>query len=151
MDKFEDFDNKDLITGLQGSSDQVLGEAFVLDTGAALTENDLFTEGSYVVHHVPGVYIMEYHKDPKARTEHFQIKVYDYARQEFEQELREKRDMNEHIADDQKVVYHVAPWIIADLLMNHDVHPQQDEAAFEKKLWELYPGCWLNEAKAPRH
>ena len=94
---------------------------------------------------------MEYHKDPKAKTEHFQVKVYDYARQEFEKELQERRDMNEHISEENKVVYHVAPWIIADLLMNHDVHPQNDEAAFEKKLWELYPRCWLNPAKAPRH
>ena len=151
MKKFEEFSEEDLITGLQGSSEQVLGDAFVVDTGKALTETDLFTKGSYVVHHVPNVYIMEYHKDPKAKTEHFQVKVYDYARQAFEKELDEMKRSHEDTPDGQKPIYHIPPWVMAMLLMQHDVHPEWDEEAFEKALWKHYPSCWIDMSKAPRH
>ena len=55
--KFEDIDN-DSFGALEGSSENVIANAYALDTGKALTETDLLTEGTYPLHVAPGQYTL---------------------------------------------------------------------------------------------
>ena len=145
--KFEDIEEQKL-TSLDGSSEQVLGEAFLLDTGKALIEPDLFNEGTYVLHQGSGfVILVDKFKNGNVK---FKAIVHKDAETNFDLELQNDREANEHRPADQKCKWNCPPWILALLLFEHDVHPEYDIEKFEKKLYENYPKFWLDEARAPK-
>ena len=149
-DQFESFDKGDIFDALKGGSEQVLGEAFLLDTGKALTEKDLFTEGSYTLHHAPGQYILLAHKFADGSIR-FEAKVYKTAEEIFDRELQADREANEHRPMDEKVKWNAPPWIIALALFEHNVNPEDDMEKFEKVLYTYYPKYWIDEARAPKY
>ena len=123
------------------------GEAIAMDTGAALIEPDLFTEGTYPIHTAPGQYVLMVHKFKNGNVK-FEARVYKHAEETFNKELERDRHANELSPADQRCKYNCPPWILALLLFEHDTAPGQPD--FERKLYENFPNCWLDEARAPK-
>ena len=146
--KFEDI-TYDGFDALQGGSSQVLANAFAMDTGKALTEADLFTSGTYILHQVQGQYYIVAEKRDNGRIKVRAIVNKD-AELAFAEELRRHRDANELSPPDERVMYSCPPWILALLLFEHNVSPHEDEAAFERALYKHYPNFWLDKARAPK-
>ena len=146
--KFEDIDN-DSFGALEGNSENVIANAYALDTGKALTETDLLTEGTYPLHVAPGQYTLMVHKFKNGNLK-FEARVLLTAEKLFDEELQRDRHANELSAPDQRVKWNAPPWILALLLFEHDVHPDWDMAAFEKALYTHYNKFWLDEARAPK-
>lgn len=145
--KFEDIKEDDF-SNLKGSSEQVLGEAFVMDTGKALIEPDLFPEGTYPLHQGPGFVVLA-HKLANGNIK-FEALVSKDIEANFELELRDDRDANLHRPADQRVKYNCPPWIMALLLFEHNVSPHEDNEKFEKKLYENFPKFWIDNDRAPK-
>lgn len=143
---FEDLQD-DGFGALSGGSEEVLAGAFALDTGKALTETDLFPEGTYPLHTSPGQYILLAHKVANGNIR-VEARVYKSAEALFELELERDRARNELVPKDQKCKYNCPPWAMALLLFEHDTAPGHDN--FEKKLYENFPRYWLDDARAPR-
>ena len=146
--KFKDIDN-DGFGALEGSSENVIANAFVMDTGKALTEADLLTEGTYPIHEAPGQYVLMAHKFKNGNVK-FEARVMLTAEKLFDEELQRDRHANDLSPPDQRVKWNAPPWIMALLLLQHDVHPTWDQEAFEKALYTHYPKFWLDEARAPK-
>ena len=146
--KFEDIEY-DAFGALEGSSENVIANAMVMDTGKALTEADLLTEGTYPLHVAPGQYTLMAHKMKNGNIK-FEARVMLTAEKLFDEELQRDRHANELSAPDQRVKWNAPPWIMALLLFEHDVHPDQDIVAFEKALYTHYHKFWLDEARAPK-
>ena len=143
FEEIEDFSFGDL----KGSSEQVLGEAFIMNTGAALVEPDLFTEGTYPIHTAPGQYIIMLHKFKNGNVK-FEARVYKSAEELFNKELEHDRHVNELSPAHERCKYNCPPWILALLMFEHHTAPGQPD--FERKLYENFPNCWLDEARAPK-
>ncbi len=140
--KFEDYKD-DGFNSLTGSSEQVLGNAFTINTGAALTEYDLFTEGRYPIHHVPGCYTLFVQKDSKKQLT-FVTAVEDLAMKAWEEDRANDVAMNGIRGNEQRCKSNIPMWILAELMFVHDVTPD-DGVAFEKAVKTHYPRCWLSD------
>lgn len=139
--RFEDLTD-DGFGALQGGSQQVLGEAFANNTGAALTEYDLFPEGRYPIHSVPGQYTLFAQKDSKNQLT-FVTAVEDSAMKAWEEDVARDRAFNEIAGKDQRCRTNVPPWIMAAMMFNHDVMPEDPH--WEKTLKQHYPRCYLTD------
>ena len=100
---------------LTGSSENVLGEAFVMNTGAALTEYDLFPEGRYPIHSVPGQYTLFVQKDNKKQIT-FVTSVEDFAMKLWEEDRANDIALNELAGKDQRCKQNIPQWVMAEML-----------------------------------
>ncbi len=139
---FEDIAD-DGFGALEGGSENVLANAFITNTGAALTEYDLFGEGRYPIHSVPGVYTLFVQKDNKNQIT-FITGVEDFAMKSWEEDRANDLAMNEIRGADQRCKSNIPMWILAELMFIHDVTPE-DGYAFEKAVKTHYPKCWLSD------
>ncbi len=156
MEQPKEFDDyKDAtFDDLQGGSDQVLGDAYLLDTGKAITEKDLFTEGSYPLHLEPGAEVWAV-RDKQGAVQ-VRVLVEPWREETYREELEVHRRTFNTLTDEQKKtqptpIYHLKAYHVAIMSALHDVHPYWDEEEFEKVLWREMPDAWIDVSKAPRH
>ena len=147
--KFEDIPDFSF-QDLEGSSENVLANAFIQNAGAALTEADLFTQGSYPIHHEPGMFTIYAHKTGKNEIE-LRTVVEDHAFDAWKAEAQLEREANEHRPKDQRCKTVVPYWVMAEMMFRFDFNPDVDSTeTFQNLVWLHYPHCWVDAHSAPK-
>ena len=144
----EDFDSNNWSTDdLHGDSVQVLDDAFVLNPGAALTQ-DIANAGSYPLHIETGAEVWA-DKNEKGEVS-VRVHVMPWRWTEYRKKLQEMKDQWKGVTGPTKPWYHLEGFVTAVLAAKFDVHPQWDEEAFERVLWREIPEAWISPEFAPR-
>ena len=149
---FEDIEDFKM-TDLDGSSQQVLTDAFMMDAGAALTEADLFTAGSYPIVQEQGMFTI-YAKKVNNNTIELRTVVEDWAIEAAKKDLAHEKAVYEKAIETKTegviCKYCVPAWIQAELMFRFGVSPEIDILDYERTLWREYPHLWVDTRKAPR-
>ena len=151
--EFDEFTD-DEFDALTGDGDQVLTNSYVMNTGKALVEPDLYPAGDYVLHEEPGVVIWAHKKEDGSVN--IRMQVADALEANYEKELAHHRTtfeltkVNPQYKDSPYPIYHLKTYHVALLLAKYGVHPQIDEQKFEQVLWNEMPRAWIDESRAPR-
>ena len=145
-DIYAHFDN------LTGSSDQVQMAAAVINFGLAL-QTDIYPDGLYNIP-TPNTHMkVVYEKSGKRVTPHFEVPPATVnAAISRVMAMKEAFEKNKHMEDEAmgSPAYYVPKFVETILLIKHDVHPEVDVDAFERKLWEEFPELWIDTRHAPK-
>ena len=146
---FEDIEDFKM-TDLDGTSQQVLTDAWMMNTGAALTEADLFTAGSYPIHHEPGMFTI-YAKKVNDNTMEMRTVVEDWAIEAAKKELVDEKALNELRPASDRCKHCVPMWIRTEIMFKHNINPDLEPEKYEQIIWQEYRDCWLDDARAPKY
>ena len=152
-DEFREWNFDDL----HGDSDQVLVDSFAMNTGSAITEADLFTDGDYPLFEIPNAVKVWAHKSPAGIC--VRMWTADWLDEDYARRLQQHKDRFEEISRKPNFRETEAVWPIyvldkyhyVYLMFAHNVDPDMDEKEFEKVLWREMPFAWVDVEMAPKH
>lgn len=146
--EFEDYKESDF-DDLWGDGTQVIDDALAMNTGKAITEKDLLTEGKYPLHLEKGAEVWAVRS--KNGDVHVEVNVMPYRWEGYWKKVQSMKDQWKDVSGESKPWYHLEGFVIAVLYALYDVHPMWDEAEFEKVLWREMPEAWISPEFAPKH
>ena len=143
VNTFDGYDEKNILDTLIGSDETMIASAVFMDTAQTMSANDLLPAGIYPIHEQKGDYVLLIDKRSNGDYSYI-FNVGDHLWAQWKNDVKVERERIEMSNSTRIEAQYIVPkWALILLAVTEDVHPDINEAAFEKKLYEKFPESWI--------